>query len=295
MPKLTVNEASIAYELHGSGPTIVWNAGGRSGRTGIGKSLARRLSNRYTVLEWDRRNSAGESDLSLSDARTFTEADTDDLHGLLQALDLGPACIGGGSAGCALSLAMAHRHPDDVKGLLLFNTPTTDQNEIRLRANARWVELAEAAERGGMRATVAFSTHAMERLEAGTPMDFDQVRAWLGQTIRAYPPNGERAEDMDADRFARMARCWGDTMAANTWHWLGGATEEETRSLPFPAIVVPGDDPIHPRESASRLAGMLPNADLVDYPPPVTVKNPWPERQDALLPTIEDFLSKTFT
>ena len=104
MATLEINGGTIAYELFGEGPLLVWNTGGREARVGREYLLAGHFARRCSVLLWDRRNSAGASDIHLSDADSATHADAEDLHGMLQALGLAPACIGGASAGCALSL-----------------------------------------------------------------------------------------------------------------------------------------------------------------------------------------------
>lgn len=255
--------------------------------------IAGRLSTHYSVLVWDRRNSAGVSDVAISDVPSYPWADSDDLHALIQELGLGPACLAGGSAGCALSLTMAHRYPEDVESLLLVSPATDDAAEIERIAHARWICLAEAAERDGMEGAVDLSTEAWVRHLTGKPQPSDNARAWLGETLGRYAPNREHVRSMDPLAFAKMARRWAETMTSNTW--LGELTEEEVRTIPLPAIVVAGNDKIHPRESGDRLAEMLRQAEKIEYPAPVTASSPGSEKLGSLIPTIEDFLSRTLT
>ena len=289
MPRITVNGASIAYDLFGSGPLLVWNSGGRQGRSEFNYLIAGRLSTHYSVLIWDRRNSAGVSDVAISDAPSYAHADSDDLHEILQELGLGPACLAGGSAGCALSLTMAHRYPKDVKSLLLLSPATDNASEIERIANARWADLAEAAEQSGMQEALDVSTNAWVRQMTGHPQPSDNARAWLGQTVGQRSTNRELVDAMDPLLFAGMARRWADTMTSSTW--LGGLTEEEVGDITLPALVVPGDDRVHPRQSGERLAEMLSEATWVEYPDPVTASSPGAERVHALFPEVEAFLA----
>ena len=87
---MTVNGASIAYEIFGKGPLLVWTEGGRFGRNELSYLVAGHFARQYSVLIWDRRNGFGASDVALADSPNYMTADVEDLHALLRNLDLGP-------------------------------------------------------------------------------------------------------------------------------------------------------------------------------------------------------------
>ena len=62
MPKITVNGVTLAYELFGKGPPVVWTPWGWAPRNNFSYLVAGRLSANYRVLLWDRRNT-GASDV----------------------------------------------------------------------------------------------------------------------------------------------------------------------------------------------------------------------------------------
>ena len=81
MPKITANGISLAYEIYGDGPPVVWTSGGRSPGIKQEVSIAYfgRLTEKYRVLIYDRRN-CGASDVLFEDAPSDSEQWADDLH-----------------------------------------------------------------------------------------------------------------------------------------------------------------------------------------------------------------------
>ena len=185
MATMEINGGIIAYELFGTGPLLVWNTGGRSAPVKREYLLAGYFSRRGAVLLWDRRNSAGASDIHLSDAESATQADAENLHALLQKLDLGPACIGGASFGCALSLLMAHRYPQDVVSILALIPASRDPVVMGRLADHIWHRLATEAEDGGMQAVVDLSVEAYCKDIAGTAQAGERAVGWLARSLEA--------------------------------------------------------------------------------------------------------------
>ena len=120
MPNMMVNGANINYEEMGSGSAVVaLTPGGRSDMESV-RGLGERLASKYRVILYDRRN-CGASDVVIEGDISEHDICADDLTELLNKLDTGPAYLGGGSMGCRISLLAAIRHPETVKGLLLWN------------------------------------------------------------------------------------------------------------------------------------------------------------------------------
>jgi hypothetical protein len=92
MPKIKVNGVSIACEVAGKGPPVVWTPGGWFPRNPSTYVFAGRFSAHYRVLTWDRRNS-GTSDMAVEDAESDSYLWADDLYALLHELDMSPAYV----------------------------------------------------------------------------------------------------------------------------------------------------------------------------------------------------------
>jgi pimeloyl-ACP methyl ester carboxylesterase len=292
MPRVEVNGVSIAYEVAGDGPPIVWIPGGRLPRNPFTYVFAGRFSKDYKVLTWDRRN-RGESGFLISDSPNEWHTDTDDLHSLLGQIDMSPAYIGGGSGGCMLSLLMAHRYPEDVKGLILANPPSDSRDKIRpLLAAWYWV-LADAAERGGMQEVIKISSNPPE-------MPFQMLTNWISKCADQSPDVGEKILSMDPKWFASILRRWGDWWDNGRMHLANLADEEVTR-IDVPAIIAPGRNDLHPEHAARQLFGRLPNASWVEYSARLSEdeirhiteeEHGWSTYFAYLSPFLEDFLHR---
>ncbi len=288
MPTITVNDVSIAYQIFGEGPLLVWTEGGRFGRNEFSYLVAGHFARQYSVLIWDRRNGFGASSVALSSAPNYIITDVEDLHALLRKLGLGPACFAGASAGSSLSLWMAHRYPEDVQSLILLSAPTDDNALFKPGVDKHCFSLAQVAEREGMQAAIDASAASWIRelqhqaFEQGT---------WLAQTIHRNPANRDRLLAIDPQLFAQTLRRWGEFILL--MGWPAGLSEDQVRSIPFPAMVVPGDDDVHPRRSAEKLVELLGQAELVNHPNAVASGDPAIEKLHSIFPAMDEFLART--
>ena len=288
MPTITVNGASIVYEVFGKGPLLVWTEGGRFGRNELSYLVAGHFSRQYSVLIWDRRNGFGASDVALSNSPNYMTTDVEDLHALLRNVELGPACFAGASAGGSLSLWMAHRYPEDVRSLVLFSAPTDDTALVCSSVHKHCFSLAEIAERGGMQAAIDASTESWIGELQG---QFSERGTWLAQTIYRNSSNRARVLAIDPQLFAETIRRWGTFLLS--MNWPAGLSEEDVRSISFPVMIVPGDDEIHPRQSAERLLSLLGRAEMVEFPATVPAEAPVLEKFYSVFPAMDEFLTRT--
>jgi pimeloyl-ACP methyl ester carboxylesterase len=83
------------------------------------RPLAGRLASKYRVIIYDSRN-RGASGVNMGEGSDL-ENRAVDLHALLNRLGATPAYVGVGSVGCAVSVLLAVRHPETVKGFLLWS------------------------------------------------------------------------------------------------------------------------------------------------------------------------------
>lgn len=244
MPQITIRGAHINYEILGtSGPWVALSPGGRRPLEGV-KHLAERVAaNGYRVLIHDRRN-CGASDVAFegtADAPTEYEIWAEDLYAMLKHFNATPAWVGGGSSGCRMSTLLALRHPDAVRGLLLWRVTGGEFAAKRL-ANQYYLQFIELAKKGGM-AAVCASEHFAER-------------------IRQRPVNREAILKMDVNRFIASFENWAQGFLDDAAKPVIGATAAQLQSLKFPTLVVPGNDKTHDRNIGERAQKLIPGSEL---------------------------------
>ena len=263
---IDVNGIAINHEVLGSeGPWVALSPGGRRAIDAV-RSLAQRIAAAgFRVLLHDRRN-CGASDVSFDGAGAEHEIWADDLARLLARLDAAPAYIGGSSSGCRMSLALALRHPQVVRGLLLWRITGGEGGARRLAADY-YPPIIAAAQEGGM-AAVCETEHFRER-------------------IAERPSNRERLMAIEPARFIEVMTRWNDDFLKGASQPVIGASAAELRGIGVPAIVVPGNDNNHPRAVGENLSRLLPDCELrylitKQYDMPVSPREEWDEREHEL-------------
>ena len=240
MPSLLINGANITYEEMGSGTPIALTPGGRSGMDAV-RGLAERLVPHYRVIIHDRRN-CGASDVIIGGELSEQEIWAEDLNELISRLDAAPAYIAGGSAGCRVSLLLALRHPETVRGLLLWHVTGGAVAAESLGYNY-YEQFIDIALRDGMKGVIE--------------SDF------FAERIQQNPSNRERLLSMDLQEFVGVMQRWRSFFTADKP--VIGATEAELRKIEVPMVIIPGDDAVHPRAVGENLHRILPHSEL--HPP----------------------------
>jgi pimeloyl-ACP methyl ester carboxylesterase len=135
----------IAYERVGEGPSLVLVHGAAVDSRMWRPQLAA-LADDFTVVAWDEPGAGRSSNVPAN----FALADyADCLAGLIDALDLGPAHVGGLSWGGTVALELYRRRPELVASLLLFDTyagwkGSLSEQEVRARVEGLRQMLAAA-------------------------------------------------------------------------------------------------------------------------------------------------------
>ena len=240
MSSLLINGANLTYEEMGNGTPIALTPGGRSGMEAV-RGLAERLAPHYRVIIHDRRN-CGASDVIIGGELSEQEIWAEDLHELLNRLDAAPAYIGGGSAGCRVSLLLAMRHPETVKGLLLWHVTGGAFAAERLGYNY-YEQFIDMALRDGMKGVVESE--------------------FFAERIQQNPSNRERLLSMNPREFIDVMQKWRSFFTADKP--VIGATEAELKTISVPLVIIPGDDDTHPRVVGENLHKILPHSEL--HPP----------------------------
>ena len=276
MPFANVRGVNINYEVIGNhGPWVALSPGGRRGLEGV-EPLAVRLADAgHRVLIHDRRN-CGVSDVVIDGNDSEYEIWADDLYELLSQLDALPAFVGGSSSGCRLSLLCALRHPEAVRGLLLWRVTGGRLAAARL-AEQYYGQNITAAKQGGM-AAVCETEHWKERIEA-----------------RAE--NRDALMKMDPARFIGVMSHWREYFIRGADLPVIGATEAELKSITLPACIIPGNDNTHSRQTGENLGRILSNAEVhilfpKHYDMDLSPREEWDEKAGEMAALFSDFMKR---
>jgi pimeloyl-ACP methyl ester carboxylesterase len=241
----------VAYELIGSagGPGRPWiiTPGGRFSKDSPGvRPLAEQLAAEgHQVVIWDRPNT-GESDVCFA-GESESEMQADALAGLVEALGLGPALIVGGSGGARVSLLAAARHPDQAAGLAMW-----------------WIS-------GGVYGLLTLAmTYGFESFRAAWVTGMEAVvdlPEWQ-EVIERNPANRDRILGQDRDTFTATMERWMAVYCPVQGMTVPGLADAAYAALTLPALVFRSgaSDPHHRRVTSEAVAGLLPNAELVEPP-----------------------------
>lgn len=243
MTEAVVRGVHINYEVVGnSGPWIALTPGSRrpyGELVGLSKAVA---SSGYRVLLHDRRN-CGASEVALDGSGSEHEVWADDLHELGKQLKALPIYVGGSSAGARLAILFAIRHPDALRGLLLWRITGGQEAVDRLAENyyGQFIKLARA---GGMQA-VCENEH-------------------FSECIKARPENRDHLMKINLNQFIKIMTTWREWFLESATLPIVGATEASLRAIKVPACLIAGNDVIHTPATARKAAGLIPHSELHD-------------------------------
>jgi len=237
----------ISYEVIGEGRPWAITPGGRFTRESPGvRELAVELAEHGNrVLIWDRPN-CGESDVCFT-GPSESAMHADVLVGLLRQLDMAPAVIAGGSGGSRVSLLAAARHRDAASGLALWWISGGVYGLMVLGTHYCGGSI-EAAWRGGMEAVV-------------------ELPEWA-EVLERNPRNRERFLALDPAVFIADMQRWMLAYCPCGDETVPGLVDADMRALDVPALVFRSgeSDANHTRATSEQVAGMLPDAQLVEPP-----------------------------
>ena len=276
MPTAKVRGVELRYEVLGErGPWVALTTGGRRGHQEF-VPLAKKLAAAgHRVLLHDRRNT-GASDVLVEGDEVEEAIWADDLAELLARLDAVPAFVGGSSSGARTSILLALRHPDAVRGLLLFRVTGGAFAAQRLPENY-YGQFIRAAREGGMAAVCATQQYQ--------------------ERIAANPRNRERLMGMDSRRYIEVMTRWRDLFVKGARLPVMGVSEVELASIRFPTLVIPGNDRTHSSESGRACARLVPGAVLHELPirdqdAPLVPFEEWAPYEDEIAGVFAAFIER---
>ena len=241
MSEAIIRGVHINYEVIGnSGPWIALTPGSRrpyGELVGLSKAID---AAGYRVLLHDRRN-CGASDVAFDGSGSEHEVWADDLYELGKQLGAMPIYVGGSSAGARLAILFAIRHPDALRGLLLWRVTGGQEAVDRLAENyyGQFIKIAQA---GGMQA-VCESEH-------------------FAECIKVRPANRDRLLQTDVGQFINVMTTWRERFLESATLPIVGASEAELRAIKAPACLIAGNDVIHTPATARKAASLIPNSEL---------------------------------
>jgi pimeloyl-ACP methyl ester carboxylesterase len=241
MPEALVRGVHINYEIIGnSGPFVALTPGSRRAYAelvNLSKAIA---ANGYRVLLHDRRN-CGASDVAFDGSGSEHDVWADDLYELGNQLGALPMYVGGSSAGARLAILYATRHPDGLRGLLLWRV-TGGQEAVDKLSESYYGQYIKLVRQGGMPA-VADSEH-------------------FAECIKARAANKERLSSTDVESFIKVMTVWREKFLESASLPIVGASEADLNAIKAPACLIAGNDVIHTPATARKAARLIPNTEL---------------------------------
>jgi pimeloyl-ACP methyl ester carboxylesterase len=277
MPLTKVRGVNINYRILGNhGPWVALSPGGRRDISGIELLAGKVAEQGYRVVVFDRRN-CGASDVVIDGQDSEYEIWADDIHELLRQLGALPAFIGGSSSGCRTSLLFALRHPEAVKGLLLWRV-TGGRFACERLAQEYYGQYIEAAKQGGM-AKVCEMEHWRER-------------------IAARPENRDALMKLSPERFITVMSHWREYFLEGADLPVIGASEDDLKTIKVPACIVPGNDNTHGRQTGENLGRLLGRGGEVHilfpkhHDEPLGPREEWDEKAGEMAALFSDFMKR---
>jgi pimeloyl-ACP methyl ester carboxylesterase len=254
MARLVVDGVGLEYEETGSGFPLVWChefAGSRESW----EPQVRFFSRRYRVITYNARGYPPSDVPSDPDAYSQDRAAAD-LHGLLRALGIGEAYIGGLSMGGTTTLAFGLAHPEMARALIVAAAGSGSVDPESGRAGFRALADEIEADPPG-----AFGRYAL----GGTRLQLKRKdpRAWqeFADLLAGHSPLGSALTMRGVQ--AKRTPVFGLAAAL--------------RRLDLPTLILAGDEDEPCIEPAVFLKRTLPRAGLVFFPQsghPINLEEP---------------------
>ncbi len=270
---IEINGLTIHYKITGQGkPTFVL-------LHGFGASLyswwavMEPLSALGAVIAYDR-PAFGLTERPLTwegESPYSPQAQVDLLLGLLDALGVEQAILVGNSAGGTVAMNFTLQHPERVQALVLVDPAVYTGGGAP--AATRWLLRTPQMRHLGPLIARQIQTRGPELIEL----------AW-------YDPTRIPPEVLDLYMKPLQAENWDRALWELTLASEESNLSERLAEFTLPVLVVTGDsDRIVPTEQSVRLAGELPEAELVVIPQAGHV--PYEEQPDLFIQAVTDFLS----
>lgn len=199
MPELSVDGASLHYELIGAGPLLLCITGA-SGSHDIYKPIARFLKDKFTLCIYDRRGFSQSVLIGAQDYAHRLERDADDAAALIELLSPEePVTVLANSSGAIVSLSLLLRHEDAIRMLVCHEPPAFSFLPDAAALEAEQTRIYNVYRAGGVFPALQEFVKMIDTPEAEKPMfirAFDakagphvssNVQYWFEREMLVYP------------------------------------------------------------------------------------------------------------
>ena len=259
MTTIDIDGTTISFEVIGEGAPWVVTPGGRFPKETPGvRELAEKIAaSGYQVLIWDRPNTGGSG--VCFEGASESEMQADHLASLLEALDMAPAIVVGGSGGARVSLLVAARHPEVVAKLAIWWISGGIFGLMTL-AVVYCGESIRAAWEGGMQAVV-------------------ELPEWA-EVLERNPSNRDRMLRLDPRGFIEVLEKWMEVYCPAPGAMVPGLLDETCAGVRAPTLIFRSgaSDPYHTRATSEGLHALIAGSRLVE---PLWGDREWIERARA--------------
>jgi pimeloyl-ACP methyl ester carboxylesterase len=282
MPTALCDGIETRYEVTGEGPPLLlFSPGGFNAQLenwstfGIYRRLrlVEHLAQRFTCIAFDKRES-GESGGRV-ERLAWDDYAVQGID-LLDALEVERAHLLGGCIGCSIVVNAAFDHPERVLSMTLYSP--AGGAAYRATQLGRFADHLAFVGEAGLAGVVDLA-----RSSESTFAQDPRVGPWVS-VLRTDAAFAERYAGHDVEEYRGLVRDTADTLFDRDT--VPGAPEDVLRDLPFPALVVPGDDANHATAAARYLAEQLPRAEYWDVLPPEQTDANAPERVAQFLSSV---------
>jgi pimeloyl-ACP methyl ester carboxylesterase len=262
VPTAVADGIVTRYEVTGDGPPLLMFSPGGFDSTlegwrtvGVYKrlDLLARLSERYTCITYDRRES-GQSGARVERVQ-WSDYVAQGL-GLLDHLGIERAHLMGGCVGCSTAAATAVAHPERVRSMVLYSP--AGGARYRMKQHQRFVQHLAFVDEHGLDGVVALAMSSDKGFTADP-----RVGPWVS-AIRSSTEFAGLYADLDVDRYrvtvSGLVRLLFDRDT------VPGAEPEDLMVCDVPALIVPGQDESHAPSAARYLQECLPAVEYWDVP-----------------------------
>jgi 3-oxoadipate enol-lactonase len=238
MPEIIANGIQLYYELHGpEDADVLVLSNGILMSTASWAFQNPILSQNYQLLLYDCR---GMWQSEHPPGPYSMELHADDLAGLLDALDIESAHIGGTSYGAEISMLFALKYPGKTRSLIITSAVSEVDSEVKGMIS-QWIEAAQAKD-------------SEQLFQAVVPLTFSD--AWIQANPTLLEQARERYKLLDMDAFLELLSAFYNLRITN-----------ELDRISVPTLVVVGElDILKPRRFSEIIAREIPDAELAVIP-----------------------------
>ncbi len=267
------------YNPDGSIPLIM-TPGGNGDTRGFG-GFARNTAAaapEFKVIIYDRRN-LGLSEVTFGSEPQMVE-ESEDLHVLIQRLDIAPATLYGISSGGRSNMMLSSRYPEDVAALVIAPLTGGPLAAARLSEEYFFKYLHDKK----LSTMKHISTSPLTTMKA-----LGETPLWSAYLARNTPEKQERFFNADIADFLAAMKTSGEHLQATRHQTALGINDEELAALKIPATLIlhhtAYTDYLHPVTNTRAATTLIPNSSFKFAPH-------LPDVLEAVLPFVRKYTPK---